>query len=91
MHIAGLAPWIPAQLAGMVLAALLAVAVLAALFLIIRSVLTPALIPQPVGSVLRRRYMRGEIPRHEYLRLIAATSSRASSMHEYGYSSAPRR
>ena len=91
MHIAGLAPWIPAQLAGMVLTALLAVAVLTALFLIIRSVLASALIPQPVGSVLRRQYMRGKIPRHEYLRLIAATSPMASSVHDYSFSSAPRR
>ncbi len=71
MHLVTLAVWAPTQVAGMVLASLLVIAVLMALFLIARAVLSPAFAPAPAGTALRQLYMRGEIPRSDYLNLIA--------------------
>lgn len=70
MHTMTLAAWVPAQIAGMVLASLLAIAVLMALVIIAREILSPALEPAPVGVALRQMYMRGEISRKAYLGLI---------------------
>lgn len=78
MHPASLVHWLPAQIAGMVLASLLAVAVLAAIFLIVRAAVSPALEPAPARVALRQLYMRGEIPRQEYLSLIAGFSTRTT-------------